>query len=429
MKRFRPTAFLGFAISPLVFGGLVQDQDSAIQNEYLSAKPTDAVSKLVEQVRGGAVKLSYEPKQGYLRSVLKELGISPTSQILVFSKTSLQTAFISPLTPRAIYFNDHAYVGWIPGAPNIEIASVDPQVGPIFYTLHNVASTKPALQHQTLECLQCHDSPMTKQIPGVMARSVYAGADGQLRLAGGSYLTTAKSPMSERWGGWYVTGAHGEQRHMGNEVARGSDENPTIDEERGANVTDLKSYFDVDSYLSPHSDIVALMVAEQQMEIQNLITKAGFVTRSATKDSVNLLKYGFTADHVKEETDERIRHACEPLVEALLCSGEPPLTDPVKGTSGFTAYFSKSSRPDENGRRLSELDLKTRLLRYPCSPMIYSEAFDGLPPEAKEAVFKRLDDVLSGKDQSQPFASLTVDDRKAILEILRDTLPEFPKTE
>ncbi len=231
--------------------------------------------------------------------------------------------------------------------------------------------------------------------------------------------------MKERWGGWYVSGRHGSQRHMGNETVTGGGASNTINIERGANITDLSSYFDVQPYLSPHSDIVALVIAEQQMEIQNLITKAGFLTRKSLKDSADLLKFGFSAEHVANGINERVKNACEPLVEALLGTGEPTLTAPIEGTSGFSAYFAKTAPPDKAGRRLSELDLQTRLLRFPCSPMIYAPSFAGLPDEARAQVLLRLREVLTGKDQTKPFAHLTQEDRRAVLEILSETIPEM----
>jgi hypothetical protein len=367
----------------------------------------------MQGVRSGAVKLIYEPKQGFLRSVLRELRISPASQILVFSKTSLQSSFISPNRPRAIYFNDRAYVGWIPGAPHLELIGIDPKAGPVFFTLDNRPTPKPTLDRQTLKCFQCHYLPITGNVPGLMARSVFAGPDGTPRLAGGSFATTAKSPMNERWGGWYVSGLHGSQRHMGNEVARGSEENPTIDTEKGANVTDLSRYFGVGEYLTRHSDIVALMVAEQQMEIQNLATKAGFETRRALKYADTIRGLKFEEAYVRQQTQERIEHACEPLVQALVGANEAKLTAPVKGSGKFSAEFSVSAPADKSGRRLSELDLTKRLLRYRCSPMIYSPAVSGLPNEARAQVYKRLRGVLSTEESGPTLA------------ILRDTLPEF----
>lgn len=423
---FKSTIILGLGIAPFVFGALGPSQNVAIPEEFVTGKVSDPISVLLTKIGSGAVKLAYESEQGYLRSILKELAISPTSQVLVFSKTSLQSAFISPDTPRAIYFNDQVYVGWIPGAPTIELIGMDPEVGPVFYTIDNGRQSTPSsLARKTHECFQCHMSPTVGQVPSLMARSVFTGRDGFPRLANGSFKTTSTSPISERWGGWYVTGKHGLQRHMGNEIARGDERASKIDTEKGANVTDLSRYFDVDRYVSPYSDIVALMVFEQQLTIHNLITKAGFSTRKALQYAVDAKKLNFPEEHIQKVMADRIQSACEPLVQALLGSDEPQLTDSIEGTSGFAKHFSDSSPADKAGRRLSQLDLKTRLLKHPCSPLIYSPEFNGLPKEAKAQIYKRLDAVLSGTDQTKPFSHLTNEDRKATLEILLETLPEM----
>lgn len=422
---FKSTIILGLGIAPFVFGAWTPSQNSVTPEEFVSGKVSDPISVLLTKMGSGAVKLEYEPKQGYLKSLLKELGISPTSQILVFSKTSLQSAFISPDTPRAIYFNDQVYVGWIPGAPTIELIGMDPGVGPVFYTIENRQAPLKGLERKTHECFQCHMSPTVGQVPSLMARSVFTGRDGFPRLANGSFKTTSASPINERWGGWYVTGKHGRQRHMGNEIARGDERASKIDTEKGANVIDLSRYFDVDRYVSPHSDIAALMVFEQQLTIHNLITKAGFSTRKALQYAVDAKKLNFPEEHIQKVMADRIQSACEPLVEALLGSGEPQLTDPIEGTSGFAKHFSDSSPADKAGRRLSQLDLRTRLLKYPCSPLIYSPEFSGLSKEAKAHIYKRLNAVLTGKDQTKPFSHLTNEDRKATFEILKETLPEM----
>ncbi len=406
-------ALLLFGVVPFGICSLAQNNGSEVDSRYATAKSTDDVAILAAKINSGEFKLAYEPNQGYLRSLLDLLHVSKSSQILVFSKTSIQSAYISPQSPRAVYFNDRTYVGWIRGAPNLEFASIDPKIGPIFYTLANEPAQKPRLVRQTDECLQCHNSSLTGNVPGFLARSVYAGPDGTPKLAGGSYNTTPASPIKERWGGWYVTGVHGDQRHMGNEVARGDYQNPTLDTEKGANVTRLNGYFDVEAYLTPHSDIVALMVAEQQMRIQNLITKASYQTEKAIQDAKELRKFGFTEAHVAESTRDRIKNVCDPLVLALTDADEAPLTSPIKGTSKFTETFSASAPADQKGRRLSELDLTSRLMKYPCSPMIYSPSFAALPSEARDYVLQHLKKLLSGRDRSAQIA----------LKILSETLP------
>jgi hypothetical protein len=114
----------------------------------------------------------------------------------------------------------------------------------------------------------------------------------------------------------------------------------------------------------------------------------------------------------------------------MLFVDETKLIDPIKGTSGFTEEFSKRGPADPQGRSLRQFDLKTRMFRYPLSYMIYSDAFDGMPDIVKERVYRRLYDILSGKDTNPKFANLSAADRKAIIQIVAATkkgLPDYWK--
>ena len=379
-----------------------------------------ALDPIADRYRGAApgMGLDYEPRQGYLRSLLKQLKIDPSSQVLVFSKGSLQADFISPKTPRALYFNEHTYVGWIPGAPLIEIMTVHPKYGSYFYTLPNRSSDGQTFKRETTECFRCHGGRGTDQIPALLARSEATGPSGYARPFDRTHIVTPELPLKNRWGGWYVTGSHGSQRHMGNEIAEGTDEKHFTDVEKGANVLDLRKYVDVKPYLTPHSDIVALMVMEQQMDVQNTLS------RTATRVRTLLRRAGLTEDGLPDgEVRATIRRACEPLVEALLCRGEVALTSPIKGTSGFAVMYEGSAPRDTKGRSLSQLDLKTRLLKHPCSPLIYSASFDALPTAAKRETLTRMVEILSGLNE---YDHLTAADRASLLEILRETKPGFP---
>ena len=217
------------------------------------------------------------------------------------------------------------------------------------------------------------------------------------------------------------------RKHLGNLVIRTDHVPNEVDNAAGMNLTDLGDRLDVAEYLTPHSDIVALMVLEHQAEVHNLITRANFFTRQAMHHQQALNReLGEPADHEWESTRSRIKSACEPLVEGLLSSGEAKLTGPIQGTSGFTAQFVAQGPRDSRGRSLRELDLQQRLFRFPCSYLIYSPSFQALPPEAKTYVLRRTWEVLAGKDTSEKFAHLTPDDRRSILDILGATLPDLP---
>lgn len=399
---------------------------------YRTAPTDDPVARLQRQIDAGQITLSRDDRHGYLSAILKALGVPVSSQMLVFSKTSFQRELIAPWRPRALYFNSDVYVGWVQGSNILEFASVDKQLGPIFYTLNQRQVQKPQFDRQNDNCLQCHDGLMTDDVPGLMMRSVFADAGGMANLSAANYLTTLSSPFTERWGGWYVTGSHGSMRHMGNMLLHSGDDPDQPDLQTGANTTDLSSRFDTSAYLAPGSDLVALMVLTHQTQVHNLITRANYQTRIALRDEK-------TADHssgdapgpISDSMRQRIQDACEPLVRALLFCEETPLPSPIAGTSTFARDFAAAGPRDKKGRSLRDFDLTRRLFKYPCSYLIYTESFAVLPSQAKDYVYQRLWDVLSGKETSQDFAVLSPADRKAVIEILRDTmsgLPEYWRT-
>ncbi len=107
----------------------------------------------------------------------------------------------------------------------------------------------------------------------------------------------------------------------------------------------------------------------------------------------------------------------------MLFADEAKLEDPIEGVSTFTRTFPERGPRDKAGRSLRDFDLKTRMFRYPLSYMIYSEAFDGMPEYDRDRIWRRIYDVLTGKDTAGKFARLSAEDRKAVIEIVRETKP------
>jgi hypothetical protein len=401
---------------------------------YSTTQPADDAAKMIDAVQRGEVKLAHDNERGYLDAILRQLKIPTSSQTLVFSKTSFQRDLISPTRPRALYFNDDTYIGYVPGGEVIEIASVDPKLGTNFYTVDQSlgASTPTKIVRQTDSCLQCHGESMTRGIPGLLVRSVFADSSGEAIFSAGTFLTTHESPLSERWGGWYVTGSTGaKQTHMGNTrwtEKEGQSPQPLSVTSTTGGANKLPGDVDTAQYLTPHSDVVALMVLEHQVEAHNRITRAGHGTLRALRDEqimADALGEKIKPGTHSDSTNGRIKSSCEPLVEYFLFANEAPLAEPVTGSSNFTTEFASRGPRDSHDRSLRDLDLKTRLFKHPCSYLIYSRAADELPDAAKQYVYRRFCEILSGKETSKTYAHLTRADRAAIAEILRETKPDF----
>jgi hypothetical protein len=394
---------------------------------YSTSEPRNCVSQLQEKLDKGETTLEYDSQFGYLPALLDALGVHRDSQSLVFSKTSLQRQRISPRTPRSIYFNDEVYVGYCQRGDVLEISAVDPQLGTVFYTLDQTETRSPRFSREIDNCLLCHASSHTESVPGHLIRSVFTDASGNPMVGYGSYRVNQNTPFENRWGGWYVTGRHGEQTHLGNLVVRDKGAGNRPDNKDGQNVTDLSGRYRTSSTLTPHSDLVALLVLEHQATAHNLITRANFTARHALHYEAALNReLKEPADKRWDSTNTRIRNAARSLVKYMLFSGEPVFTSPVSGTSSFAVTFAERGPRDKAGRSLRDFDLRRRMFRYPCSYLVYSPSFQQLPDEMRAEVFSQMHAVLSGADTSADFSHLTSEDRTAIREILRDTLPGPP---
>jgi hypothetical protein len=431
LGRSAPIPRLALAAWAVLMAAPCPGADLPIDREpinSMTAPANDPVARLRGRIERGEATLEFEVNgRGYLRSVLEQLGVSPASQALVFSKTSFQVARISPRTPRALYFGEDAYVGWVQGGESLEISAVDPQLGATFYLLDQRPAEKPEFRQQTHNCLLCHASPKTEDVPGHLLRSVFPSRTGLPVFRVGTFQTDQSSPLDQRWGGWYVTGTHGDQRHMGNVVVTDRDDPRKLDAGAGANRVDLAGLVDTRPYLTGHSDIAALMVLDHQAPMHNLIAAASYQARLALHQEAEINKaLGRPAGSISEGTGRRIASHAERLVSYLLFSGEAALTAPIEGTSGFAGEFARGGPRDRRGRSLRDLDLSRRLFKYPCSYLIYSEAFEGLPAPMKAEVYRRLREILDGPEAGPRYAHLSPEDRRAIHEILRDTKPDLP---
>lgn len=395
---------------------------------YSASEPKDAITELRARITAGTVKFGERDRE-IVSELLRQLKIPVESQVVVFSKTSLQRGRISPDHPRAIYFGDDCYVGWVPSGL-IEITTIDPVLGPIFYSLDPAAirpEAKPNFVRDS-DCLRCHGGSFVRDIPGVFVRSLHVDETGEMLLKGGSEVVDFRTPFTNRWGGWYVTGKHGKTLHRGNVFTVEKNDELVVDFKRGANVTDLSRFFDTGRYLTNSSDIVALLVLEHQTAMQNTITRAGMNCR-------RMLEYQKVLQReLKESSREELAYdsvrsvfesAVRELVDDLLFHDEAALPDGLKGSLAFQLAFQKDVPRTADGHSLKDFSLDGRLFQNRCSYLIYSDSFLALPPQLKKRVYARLRQILSGENVESRYTHLGKDERTRIARILRTTHSEF----
>jgi hypothetical protein len=406
---------LGIAASAGQRGGAFRASRDHPAITYSTGEVSNVVSDLNDRIQAGEIELLFQGRGGYLDSVLRALDVPVESQVAVFSKTSRQASEITSQNPRALFFGDTVAVGWVRDGDELELATQDRRQGTVFYTLTQTPADQPQFTRAD-RCLACHLSWDTLGVPGLQVLSVAPLSSDPTAYATG-FVSDHRSPLTERWGGWYVTGQVGTVAHMGNvEVTDVDDPDATLGSVP-PQMDSLVGAFDLDGFPSEHSDVAALMVLEHQAGMTNLITRVGWEARR-----VEFRESSSPGD----EGPDLVTDAALQLVDYMLFVDEPPLPTKITGSSGFAEYFSAREPRDSRGRSLRELDLERRLFRYPCSYMIYTDAFDALPVLAKDAVYARLWSVLSGQEPDEVYASLSRDDRQAIVEILRDTKTDLP---
>jgi len=393
---------------------------------YSATQPRDAVQALIKKVRAGTATVNRTDAWTILKDLCRHFHIPLESQVLVFSKTSAQNSRISPQTPRVIYFGDEAYIGYTLGGA-IEIAAVDPNLGPIFYLIEpEAAPDKPLQFHRDQSCMNCHGGPFTPGVPGLLVRSVFPSASGHPILSQGSTVVDSTTPFGDRWGGWYVTGTHGDSHHRGNVIAIENPDNTCdMPVEQGANILSLTSFFDTTPYPRASSDIVALMVLEHQTSVQNVLTKAHHSALRALHMQTSLQKeLGEPVQHQPIGTARRILdHCAEDVLDALLFKDEAPLPEGgIEGDEAFQTAFAQTAPRNADGRSLKDFQLLTRLFKYRCSYLIHSQTFQQMQPELKKTVLAKLDTVLKGEDASGRYAYLGEAERGHIRGILAETL-------
>ncbi len=386
-------------------------EDVAIK--YSTATLDNPVVAVNRKLKDGTLRLRHDGRGGYLQSALEALSLPVESQMLVFSATSLQARLINPANPRALFFNDSLVLGYVRNGEILEVAAHDATAGIVFYTLEQKPSEVPQFQRVTT-CLGCHLSGDTLGVPGLLMFSTRPATE---TLPVRSTAMDQLMPLKDRWGGWFVTGTSSVAEHMGNQV-------PALEGRQRHALASTSGLFDADGFPAATSDVAALMVFSHQTHMTNLLTRAAWEARAADP---RLHPPFVAAPGEDARVADMIRGVAEEVVDYLLFIDEAKLTSPVKGTSGFAGRFSREGPRDRRGRSLHALDLNRRLLTYPCSYLIYSPAFDRLPPAAKDPIYRRMWQILSGQERGARYrAALSLADRRAIVEILRETKPDLP---
>ena len=412
IPRFLLIAFVvvfGLAVGAQRRDVFIESRDHPAIN-YSSGPVSDPVSVLDARLESGTSSLAFDETSGYLRAVLDALGVPVESQTMVFSQTSFQAPLISMHSPRAVFFTDTVAVGYVRGGAILEVAAQDPAQGVVFYELPQSSAVPPRFRRND-NCLACHLSWETLGVPGLTVQSVYPLPDENSYVNG--FTTIHGSPLDQRWGGWWVTGDAGGAKHMGNVPVMPADKGRSKLANPTRPLTSLDGMFDLKGYPTSYSDVVALLVLDHQTNMTNLITRTGWEARLA-------------AASPSRDAAARVVEAARDLVDYMLFVDEAPLSGPVKGGAGFSEAFMARGPRDGQGRSLRDLDLRRRLFRYPCSYMIYTPAFDSLPQAAKDAVYARLWEVLSGRDTQPRYRRLALQDRQAVVSILRDTKRDLP---
>jgi hypothetical protein len=419
-----PLFILFLAFAPVASAQFYNDFELK-PHGYFTRKPQDPMSLLMEKIDAEEVKITEENGKPLVERLLRELKLDKDTQVLVFSKTSLQKRAVSYRNPRAIYFNESVYLGWMPNG-RVEVASFDPEIGPLFYFQRQLDDTRSRLFVRTRSCLGCHAGNATNFIPGSLGRSVYPDRTGRVLKGIEDYRRSGHHiPLQDRYGGWFVSGQHGKMRHMGNSIATREDGQVTIDRKRFANLEKLDQFFPTDSYLAPGSDIAALLVFDHQVTMHHRLVEATYRARQALFDSK---LDPMETDVAKLAAGRSIREFTEgvdKVIDYMLFREEIALPE-VSCDANFRRAFTANKRTDKGGYSLKDLRLDGRIFEHRCSFMIYSPSFEHMPPMLRGAIYDRLHQILTAQAPVKGFEHLGAEERTRIFEILRETKKDLP---
>jgi hypothetical protein len=375
---------------------------------YDTRQPRDRFTRLKPALEAGEVALDPSGELPLLRSLLVALKVPVTSQLLVTSATSLQKRLVSPRRPRAIYFNDDTYVGFVPGG-QMEVVSIDPELGGIFYLFDRFREGRLPRVKRADNCMTCHATRDMDETPGLAMESVIPGRTGGGEMAYRRGQSGHAVPLDLRLGGWIVTGAPDSLRHRGNVIV----------EREAASVRERPvapgELFDLERYPVATSDILPHLLLEHQVGFVNRAVQAAYRVRYLERLHAGHL------EAVAAEIDALARG----LVRYLLFADEVPLpSGGIAGDAHYKSDFRAAQRMSRDGDSLRDLDLKTRLFAHRCSYMIDTPSYAGLPATLKSRVVDVLARALDEGPPDPEFAYLSPEEKLRIRTILRGTRTE-----
>lgn len=383
----------------------------AAPHHYSKRTPTDSFTALKADLESGRIPLDSSSEKAFVTTLLKSLEIPITSQLLVFSTTSLQLSLISPSNPRALYFNENIYVGYVPRG-RIEVISIDPELGAIFYIFNIPRDTSPTRVERSERCMNCHAGEETQYVPALLIKSVVPGPTGGSLIGFRQNESGHAIPLYERFGGWYLTDKSLGTNHWANRIGRfASGEIVTSFVEPGLS-------FSSERYPVPTSDLLPHLLHEHQVGFVNRAIFANYQLRSMLHLSGGKLTTAQSA-FLDEQAVSLTRY--------LLFANEAPLPPAVDLNSAFKTDFLLNRRKAADGTSLKDLDLQTRLFKHRCSYMIYSAAFEGLVLPLKQRIYSELKKALNQEQPPPEYAYLSHPEKEIITSILRQTLPDLTR--
>ena len=381
------------------------------EHNYWERPLDDRFTRIIAELEAGKRTLDYRSELSFLRTLLSALEIPESSQVMSFSTTSLQLRLISPRNPRAIYFNEDIYIGYIPGG-RIEVVAMHPELGGVFHIFDIPRRGERVKVERATRCMNCHADEDTMDVPSLLVKSVIPGPNSGSLKAFRIGQSGHGIPFSERFGGWHVTGA-GNMKHQGNATGR------YVKGKIVKTPNPIGQKFSWARYPVRTSDILPHLLLEHQTGFAQRVSRAAYKARAYLADDAGNL----TAEHARDLNEE-----AETVTRYLLFVDEAPLpAGGVAGDAAFKAAFRANRRVTVDGLSLRDLDLHTRLFRHRCSYMIYSAVFRGLPTEMKRRIYVRLEAVLSAEQPVPGYESLPLAERMTIRRILRETLDDYPR--